>query len=73
MTALKISQKKGYLRKKHDLTKTFNFFPGSSIGSLNSTTAEQKITLVFFLGGITYAEIAALRFLAQQDDGKKHV
>ncbi|XP_052075554.1 vacuolar protein sorting-associated protein 33A-like isoform X1 [Mytilus californianus] len=41
----------------------------SSIGSINSTAAEQKITLVFFLGGVTYAEIAALRFLAQQDDG----
>ena len=54
--------------------KTYNIFlTGSSIGSINSTTAEQKITLVFFLGGITYAEIAALRFLAQQDDGKKHV
>ena len=31
---------------------------------------EQKLTLVFFLGGVTQAEVAALRFLAQQDDGK---
>ncbi|XP_077995309.1 vacuolar protein sorting-associated protein 33A-like [Glandiceps talaboti] len=29
----------------------------------------QKVTLVFFLGGVTYAEIAALRFLSQQEDG----
>nr|XP_002737715.1 PREDICTED: vacuolar protein sorting-associated protein 33A [Saccoglossus kowalevskii] len=28
----------------------------------------QKVTLVFFLGGVTYAEIAALRFLSQQED-----
>ncbi|XP_072163867.1 vacuolar protein sorting-associated protein 33A-like [Diadema setosum] len=27
-----------------------------------------KVTLVFFLGGVTYAEIAALRFLSQQED-----
>ena len=42
---------------------------GSSITSSHSSLADQKVTLVFFLGGVTYAEIAALRFLAQQDDG----
>lgn len=42
---------------------------GGSIGSTHSSTGEQKVTLVLFLGGITYAEIAALRFLSQQDDG----
>ncbi|KAK3088447.1 hypothetical protein FSP39_019326 [Pinctada imbricata] len=41
----------------------------ASIGSINSSTMDQKVTLVLFLGGVTYAEIAALRFLAQQDDG----
>lgn len=41
----------------------------SSIGSTHSSTTDQKVTLIFFLGGVTYAEIAALRFLAQQDDG----
>ncbi|XP_041347888.1 vacuolar protein sorting-associated protein 33A-like [Gigantopelta aegis] len=41
----------------------------TSISSSHSSTGEQKVTLVFFLGGVTYAEIAALRFLAQQDDG----
>ncbi|XP_074643726.1 vacuolar protein sorting-associated protein 33A-like [Tubulanus polymorphus] len=39
----------------------------SSISSTHSNT-EQKTTLVVFLGGITYAELAALRFLAQSDD-----
>ncbi|XP_033123521.1 vacuolar protein sorting-associated protein 33A-like [Anneissia japonica] len=28
----------------------------------------QKMTLVIFLGGVTFAEIAALRFLSQQED-----
>ncbi|CAG8794059.1 15117_t:CDS:2, partial [Cetraspora pellucida] len=27
-----------------------------------------RVTLVFFLGGCTYTEISAIRFLAQQDD-----
>lgn len=41
-----------------------------SVSSLQSSTAgeEPKVTLVFFLGGCTYAEISALRFLSQQDD-----
>lgn len=39
----------------------------TSIAS-NFSTDEPKIILVFFLGGCTYAEIAALRFLSQQDD-----
>ncbi|NXF98305.1 VP33A protein, partial [Eubucco bourcierii] len=30
---------------------------------------ENRVTLVFFLGGVTYAEIAALRFLSQMEDG----
>lgn len=30
---------------------------------------ENRTTLVFFLGGATYAEIAALRFLSQMEDG----
>lgn len=54
--------------KKQTLSKYtflfFFFFKGSSLTSNNS----QSVTLVYFLGGITYAEIAALRFLAQQDD-----
>ncbi|ESO97948.1 hypothetical protein LOTGIDRAFT_209143 [Lottia gigantea] len=41
----------------------------NSMTSSHSSTGDQKVTLVFFLGGVTYAEIAALRFLAQQDDG----
>uniref|UniRef100_A0A8C5LQK2 VPS33A core subunit of CORVET and HOPS complexes n=1 Tax=Leptobrachium leishanense TaxID=445787 RepID=A0A8C5LQK2_9ANUR len=30
---------------------------------------ENKVMLVFFLGGVTFAEIAALRFLSQLEDG----
>uniref|UniRef100_A0A8D0QRY2 VPS33A core subunit of CORVET and HOPS complexes n=1 Tax=Sus scrofa TaxID=9823 RepID=A0A8D0QRY2_PIG len=30
---------------------------------------ENRITLIFFLGGVTFAEIAALRFLSQLEDG----
>ncbi|XP_064235727.1 vacuolar protein sorting-associated protein 33A isoform X2 [Aotus nancymaae] len=30
---------------------------------------ENRVTLVFFLGGVTFAEIAALRFLSQLEDG----
>uniref|UniRef100_A0A4W3HUW4 Vacuolar protein sorting-associated protein 33A n=1 Tax=Callorhinchus milii TaxID=7868 RepID=A0A4W3HUW4_CALMI len=30
---------------------------------------ESRVTLVFFLGGVTYAEIAALRFLSQMEEG----
>eukprot|EP01137_Pigoraptor_chileana_P014764 Opistho-2@69811 len=30
-----------------------------------------RVTLVFFLGGCTFAEIAAIRFLAQQDEGRR--
>ncbi|XP_025089148.1 vacuolar protein sorting-associated protein 33A-like isoform X2 [Pomacea canaliculata] len=41
----------------------------SSVSSSQSSTGDQRLTLVFFLGGVTYAEIAALRFLAQMDDG----
>ncbi|XP_070555122.1 vacuolar protein sorting-associated protein 33A-like [Ptychodera flava] len=39
--------------------------------SQNSEGASEnpKVTLVFFLGGVTYAEISALRFLSQQEDG----
>uniref|UniRef100_A0A8C7Z331 Vacuolar protein sorting-associated protein 33A n=1 Tax=Oryzias sinensis TaxID=183150 RepID=A0A8C7Z331_9TELE len=32
------------------------------------TQGENRTTLVFFLGGVTYAEIAALRFLSQMED-----
>ncbi|XP_035829204.1 vacuolar protein sorting-associated protein 33A isoform X2 [Aplysia californica] len=41
----------------------------ASVTSSQSSMGEQKLTLVFFLGGVTQAELAALRFLAQQDDG----
>jgi len=39
----------------------------NSTGSTQN--ADQKLTLVFFLGGVTYAEVSALRFLSQLEDG----
>lgn len=45
----------------------------TSVSSINSnqslqTSSEQKTVLVFFIGGCTFAEISALRFLSQTDD-----
>ncbi|KAF3200239.1 hypothetical protein TWF106_003410 [Orbilia oligospora] len=34
---------------------------------------DKKITVVFFLGGITYTEIAALRWIAKQEEGKRQI
>lgn len=31
---------------------------------------DTRLTLVFFLGGVTFAEVAALRFLSSQEDGQ---
>nr|KAF6403691.1 hypothetical protein HJG59_010087 [Molossus molossus] len=31
---------------------------------------ENRVTLIFFLGGVTFAEVAALRFLSQLEDGE---
>ncbi|XP_066290958.1 vacuolar protein sorting-associated protein 33A-like [Branchiostoma lanceolatum] len=36
--------------------------------SVEGGSESPKVTLVYFLGGVTYAEIAALRFLSQQED-----
>ena len=35
------------------------------------TVDKHQTVLVFFIGGCTFAEIAALRFLSQREDGKK--
>jgi vacuolar protein sorting-associated protein 33A len=56
---------------------TFEDFPGPhfiSTGRRDSLTSEisqsdiPKVILVFFIGGCTFAEISALRFLSQQDE-----
>ncbi len=39
-------------------------------GSLSSQSDSSKVVLVFFIGGCTFAEIAALRFLSQLEDSK---
>lgn len=40
----------------------------ASISSQSSVNDSPKVILVFFLGGCTYAEVSALRFLSQQQD-----
>ncbi|CAB4421246.1 unnamed protein product [Rhizophagus irregularis] len=32
---------------------------------------QPRVTLIFFLGGCTYTEISAIRFMAQQDEGQR--
>lgn len=34
---------------------------------------ERKTTIVFFVGGITFTEIAALRFIAKKEEGKREI
>jgi hypothetical protein len=46
---------------------TSSKFTFASAGSLGSQ--HKKTTIVFFLGGCTYTEVSAIRFLAQQDEG----
>lgn len=36
-------------------------------------TGGKKTVVVFFLGGVTFTEIAALRFLAKQDEGRRKI
>ncbi|XP_043464161.1 vacuolar protein sorting-associated protein 33A [Leptopilina heterotoma] len=40
----------------------------NSLTSENSNSEPPKLVLVFFIGGCTYAEISALRFLSQQEE-----
>ena len=53
----------------------FNIFLYSCIkGAPTSTDSSMegpsKVTLIYFIGGCTHAEISALRFLARQDNSK---
>ncbi|GLH14585.1 Vacuolar protein sorting-associated protein 33A [Gryllus bimaculatus] len=41
---------------------------GAALGGAGGAPDAPKVVLVFFLGGCTYAEVAALRFLSQQED-----
>lgn len=34
---------------------------------------DKKTVIVFFIGGVTYAEAAALRYISRQDEGKLHL
>ncbi|KAI9806850.1 MAG: hypothetical protein M1833_002507 [Piccolia ochrophora] len=35
--------------------------------------SERKTVIVFFLGGITFTEVAALRFVAKQEEGRRRI
>ena len=51
----------------------FSFLPiitGPSTSSESSMDGPSKVTLVFFVGGCTHAEISALRFLARQENSE---
>lgn len=43
---------------------------GPSTGSESSMEGPSKVTLVYFIGGCTHAEISSLRFLARQENSK---
>lgn len=45
----------------------FVFFSGTSLPAQSSSDSP-KVVLVFFIGGCTFAEISALRFLSQQEE-----
>ncbi|KAI9842038.1 MAG: hypothetical protein M1837_007534 [Sclerophora amabilis] len=40
---------------------------------LNGQSSGKKTVLVFFLGGITFTEVAALRFIARQEKGRRQI
>ena len=53
----------------------FNIFlysciKGASTSTDSSMEGPSKVTLIYFIGGCTHAEISALRFLARQDNSK---
>ena len=41
----------------------------SGQAAVRDRAGEKKVVLVFFVGGVTMAEVAALRFLSQQEEG----
>ncbi|XP_065201520.1 vacuolar protein sorting-associated protein 33A [Planococcus citri] len=51
-----------------DISKNTSNFTHQRRGSLSSQNDSSNVILVFFIGGCTFAEISALRFLSQQED-----
>lgn len=45
----------------------------SGTEGIRSTFKKKKVMLVFFTGGVTFAEISALRFVSRQDDCPYHL
>lgn len=40
---------------------------------VGGATGASKVHLVFFIGGVTFTEIAAIRWLSQQDDNREYI
>lgn len=59
-----------YLNQSSVLFSFYWFYVKSNhlVSDPTGQQGENRTTLVFFLGGVTYAEIAALRFLSQMED-----
>lgn len=47
--------------------------PGLQAPLALGSTTQNKVTLVFFLGGVTFAEISAIRFLGDRFEGRDYI
>ena len=59
--------------KKHWVTAEFSVRVVQGSRSSDNSSVASTVTLVFFVGGVTYAELAALRFLSSLNDGHEYV
>lgn len=57
-----------HLQRMYARMYMYILFSQLAVCVLAGQQGENRTTLVFFLGGVTYAEIAALRFLSQMED-----
>ena len=48
----------------------YSCIKGATTSTDSSMEGPSKVTLIYFIGGCTHAEISALRFLARQDNSK---
>ena len=62
----------GFLWTASKMYNIFLYFciKGASTSTDSSMEGPSKVTLIYFIGGCTHAEISALRFLARQDNSK---
>lgn len=65
--SVRIIERYGASENKDKWMELKNIFPDAEIGEISqSESSDLSSTMVFFLGGITYSEISALRFLANE-------